>query len=75
MLADGQEVLSKNQVIYLGCTINFEFGLRVPHNMEEIRRDTQQQLEHVRLAPAAAMMMIDSKVPSRWYMVAQSGAP
>ena len=37
--------------------------------MEDIRRDTQRQLEYVRLAPAA-MLMINGKVPSRWYTVA-----
>ena len=75
VLTEGEEVWSRNQIIYLGCTINFEFGSRVPHNMSQIRRDTQQQLEHVRLAPAAAMMMIDSKVPSKWYTVANVYKP
>ena len=70
VLAGGMEIFLQNQVIYLGCTICFTFGARVPHNMEDIRRDTQRQLEYVRLAPAAAVMMIDSKVPSRWYTVA-----
>ena len=49
--------------------------MRVPHNAEEIRRDTRQQLEDVRLAPAAAMMMIDSKGASRWYTVASVYKP
>ena len=37
--------------------------------MEDIRKDTHRQLARARLAPAAAPMMIDSKVPSRWYTV------
>ena len=32
-------------------------------------------MENVRLAPAAAMMMIDSKVPTRWYTVASIYKP
>ena len=43
---------------------------RVPHNLSEIRPDTQQQLELIRLVPAPATMMIDTKVPTRWYPVA-----
>ena len=43
--------------------------------MGDMRRNTQQQPECVRLAPAAAMMMIDSKVPSQWYTVASVYKP
>ena len=43
--------------------------------MSEIRRDTQQELELVQLAPAAAMMLIDSKVPTKRYAVASVDKP
>ena len=75
VLEGGSKVCSDSQVTYLGCTVCFTSGARVPHDIEEIRRDTQRQMENVRLAPAAAMMMINSKVPTRWYTVASIYKP
>ena len=46
LLADRQTITTDNQAIYLGCTVNISsFGARIPHNLDEIRRDIQQQLE------------------------------
>ena len=39
VLKGGTEVSSDSQVTYLGCTICFTSGARVPHDIEEIRRD------------------------------------
>ena len=75
VLEGGHKIPSKDQVIYLGCTLNFASGALVPHDVDEIRRDTQHQMDRMRLAPAAALMGIDSKVPSRWYTVASVYQP
>ena len=76
LLQNAEEVHTHNQARYLGCTVNFSgTGARIPYNARDIRRDTQQELELVRLPPAAAMMLIDSKVPTRWYAVASVYKP
>ena len=65
LLQGAEEIHTGHQAIYLGCTINFSSnGSRVPHNLSEIRRGTQQELELLRLAPAAVMMLIGSQVPT-----------
>ena len=76
LLEDAEEIHTNNQAIYLGCMLNLSnYGARAPHNLGAIRRDTQQQLQLVRLALAAAMMMIDTKVPTKWYAVASVYKP
>ena len=48
LLQDAEEIHTDNQAGYLGCTINFSnYGARIPRNLSEIRRDTQQELELV----------------------------
>ena len=65
LLEDAEEIHTDSQAIYLGCTLNISnYGARVPHNLSEIRRGTQQELELLRLAPAAVMMLIGSQVPT-----------
>ena len=75
VLEGGHKIPSKDQVIYLGCTINFASGAQIPHDAKGIRRDTQHQMGRMRLAPAAALMVIDCKVPSKWYTVASVYRP
>ena len=53
----------------LGCTMVYGKGAREPENLKEIRHDTQEQLERYRAGPAAAAMVIDSVVATRWYAV------
>ena len=69
-LEGGDETSSKDVIKLPGCTLSLWKGARVPEGLAEVRRSRQVDLERFRCAPAAAGMVMESKVMSRWYDVA-----
>ena len=68
-LEAGDVMTSKDVLKLLGCTISLRKGARTPADLAGIRLVTQTDLERHRSAPAAAAMVIESKVMRRWYAV------
>ena len=68
---EGGDVLTSEDVLkLLGCTVSLQKGAQIPADLAGIRRVTQTNLERYRSArAAAAAMVIESKVMSRWYAV------
>ena len=73
---EGGDILTRKDVFkLLGCTISLRKGARVPAGLAGICRTTQTDLERYRYAPTTAKMVIESKVMSRWYVVASVYPP
>lgn len=64
----GGDTLTSEDAL-LGCTLSLQKGAWVPADLEDICRVTQTDLKRYHLAPAAAAMVIESKLMGRRYGV------